>query len=91
MKRAETCSYSLCNKFYTYLYHHIIVLDKYIHSNLVYCLSCFLPIAFSFRMVLCCYLVQKGMTNICFQLSLVCRMEVGEGTLTKRDVIFEES
>jgi len=21
---------------YTYLYHHIVVLDKYIHSNLVY-------------------------------------------------------
>jgi len=32
---AETCSCSLCNKFYTYLYHHIAVLDKYIHSNLV--------------------------------------------------------
>ena len=27
---------SLCNKFYTYPYHHIVVLDKYIHSNLVY-------------------------------------------------------
>jgi len=37
MKSAETCSYSLCNKLYTYLYHHIVVLDKYIHSNLVYC------------------------------------------------------
>ena len=36
MKSAETCSYSLCHKFYTYLYHHIVVLDKYIHSNLVY-------------------------------------------------------
>jgi len=36
MKSAETCSCSLCNKFYTYLYHHIVVLDKYIHSNLVY-------------------------------------------------------
>ena len=36
MKRAETCSCSLCNKLYTYLYHHIVVLDKYIHSNLVY-------------------------------------------------------
>jgi len=33
---AETCSCSLCNKLYTYLYHHIVVLDKYIHSNLVY-------------------------------------------------------
>ena len=36
MKRAETCSCSFCNKFYTYLYHHIVVLDKYTHSNLVY-------------------------------------------------------
>jgi len=36
MKRAETCSFSLCNKFYTHLYHHVVVLDKYIHSNLVY-------------------------------------------------------
>jgi len=36
MKRAETYSCSLCNKLYTYLYHHIVVLDKYIHSNLVY-------------------------------------------------------
>ena len=35
-KSAETCSCSLCSKFYTYLYHHIVVLDKYIHSNLVY-------------------------------------------------------
>ena len=26
----------LCDKLYTYLYHHIVVLDKYIHSNLVY-------------------------------------------------------
>ena len=33
---AETCSCSLCNKLYTYLYHHIVVLYKYIHSNLVY-------------------------------------------------------
>jgi len=36
MKSAETCSCSLCNKLYTYLYHHIVVLDKFIHSNLVY-------------------------------------------------------
>jgi len=36
MKRAETCSCSLCNKLYTYLYHRIVVLDKYIHSNPVY-------------------------------------------------------
>ena len=36
MKRAKTCSCSLCNKFYTYLCHHIVVLGKYIHSNLVY-------------------------------------------------------
>ena len=36
LKRAETWSCSLCNKLYTYLYHHIVVLDKYIHSNLVY-------------------------------------------------------
>ena len=36
MKRAETCSCSLCNKFYTYLYHHIVVLDKYTHCNQVY-------------------------------------------------------
>ena len=28
-------SSSLCNKLYTYLYHHIVVLDKYIHSILV--------------------------------------------------------
>ena len=28
MKSAETCSCSLCNKFYTYLYHHIVVLDS---------------------------------------------------------------
>jgi len=31
----ETCSCSLCNKFYTYLYQHIVVLDKYVHSILV--------------------------------------------------------
>jgi len=36
MKSAETCSCSLCNKLYTYLYHHIVVLDKYMHSNLVH-------------------------------------------------------
>jgi len=36
MKRVETCSCSLCNKLYTYLYHHIFVLDKCIHSSLVY-------------------------------------------------------
>jgi len=36
MKSAETCSCSLCNKLYTYLYHYIVVLDKYIQSNLVY-------------------------------------------------------
>jgi len=36
MKRAQKCSYSLCNKLYTYLYHHIFVLDKYIHSSVVY-------------------------------------------------------
>jgi len=35
MKSAETCSCSLCNKLYTYLYHHIVVLEKYIHSSLV--------------------------------------------------------
>jgi len=34
MKSTETCR-SLCNKLYTYLYHHIVVLDKYIHSVLV--------------------------------------------------------
>jgi len=34
MKRAETCSFYVIN--YTYLYHHIVVLDKYTHSNLVY-------------------------------------------------------
>jgi len=39
MKRAETCSCSLYNKLYTYLYHHVVVLDKYVHSNLVYCLT----------------------------------------------------
>ena len=36
--RHPRCVYnccSLCNKFYTYLYHHIVVLDKYIHSSLV--------------------------------------------------------
>jgi hypothetical protein len=36
MKSAETCSCYLCNKLYTYLYHHIVMLYKYIHSNLVY-------------------------------------------------------
>jgi len=36
MRRTETCSCSLYNKLYSYLYHHTIVLDKYIHSNLVY-------------------------------------------------------
>jgi len=36
MKSVETRSCSLCNKLYTYLYHHIVVLNKYIHSNLVY-------------------------------------------------------
>jgi len=36
MKSAETCSCSFCNKLYTYLYRHIVVLDKYIHSKLVY-------------------------------------------------------
>jgi len=36
MKSAETCSCSLCTKLYTYLYKHIVVLDKYIHFNLVY-------------------------------------------------------
>jgi len=36
MKSAETCSCSLCNKLYTYLSLHLVVLDKYIHSNLVY-------------------------------------------------------
>jgi len=36
MKRAETCSCSLCNKFYTYLYHYTVVLEKYTHYNLVY-------------------------------------------------------
>jgi len=36
MKSAETCSCSLCNNFYTYFHHHIVVLDKYIQSNLVY-------------------------------------------------------
>jgi len=36
MKRTETCSCSLCNKLYKYLYRHRVVLDKYTHSNLVY-------------------------------------------------------
>ena len=36
MKSAETCSCSLYNKLYTYLYHYIVVLDKYTNSNLVY-------------------------------------------------------
>jgi len=36
MKTAETYSCSLCNNLYTYLCHHIVVLDKFIHSNLVY-------------------------------------------------------
>jgi len=36
MKRAETCICSLCNQLYTYLYHHIVVLDKYIQSILVH-------------------------------------------------------
>ena len=36
MKRAETCSCPLFNKFYTYPYHHIVVLDKYINSNPIY-------------------------------------------------------
>jgi hypothetical protein len=36
MKSAETCSCSLFNKLYAYLYHRVVVLDKYIHSNLVY-------------------------------------------------------
>ena len=36
MKSAETCGRPLCNKLYTYLYHHIVVLDKYIQSSLVY-------------------------------------------------------
>jgi len=35
MKRPETCICSLC-KNYTYLYHHIVVLDRYTNSNLVY-------------------------------------------------------
>ena len=34
--RAETCNCSLCNKFYIYLYHHLAVLGKQVHSNLVY-------------------------------------------------------
>ena len=33
MPSAETCSCSLCNKFYTYLCYHIVVLDKYIQFN----------------------------------------------------------
>jgi len=36
MKSAETCGRPLCNKLYTYLYHHIVVSDKYIQSSLVY-------------------------------------------------------
>jgi len=36
MKRAETCSCSLCNKLYTYLYNHIVVLDKYIQCSLTW-------------------------------------------------------
>jgi len=36
MKSAETCSFSLYNKLYTYIYYHMVVLDKYVHSNLVY-------------------------------------------------------
>ena len=35
-EKCRNFSCSLCNKLYTYLYHHIIVLDKYIHCNLVY-------------------------------------------------------
>ena len=35
MKRAETCSCSYVIN-YTYLYHHIVLLDRYTHSNLVY-------------------------------------------------------
>jgi len=35
MSSVETCGFSLCNKFYTYLYRHIVVLDKYIHPSLV--------------------------------------------------------
>ena len=34
-----TCTFGLCNDLYvinsTYLYHYIVVLDKYTHSNLV--------------------------------------------------------
>jgi len=36
MSNAETFSCSLYNKLYTYLYHHIVVLDKYIHYNVVH-------------------------------------------------------
>jgi len=36
MSSVETCSCFLCNKLYTYIYNHIVVWDKYIHSNLVY-------------------------------------------------------
>jgi len=36
MKRAETCSCSSYVINYTYLYHRIVVSDKYTHSNLVY-------------------------------------------------------
>jgi hypothetical protein len=39
MKIAETCSCSLYNKLYAYFYHHIVVLDKYLHSYLVVWLS----------------------------------------------------
>jgi len=35
MKRVETVGVLYVIN-YTYLYHHIIVLDKYTHSNLVY-------------------------------------------------------
>jgi len=35
MKSAETCSCSLCNKFYTYLYHHIVVLVHTLQSSLI--------------------------------------------------------
>ena len=58
---------------------------------IVHCLSCFLPIALFFRVVLCYYLVQNGNPIFVFKLSLVCWLEVAEGTVTKQDVIFEES
>jgi len=35
-KKNLVSSYTGLNKLYTYLYHHIVVLDKYIHSNIVY-------------------------------------------------------